>query len=218
MKWLDKVCTESSRFAYCKYQYMFFQTSYNHAVVKAKLWPVAAKSKASKTTLELYEETLESMLTTQKGVFTFERMREKLIRMQAEAAAEAAEGSQKTKGKQAKKASKVATQGEAKERAKEKADEPSSSESDEDEELTEELSALELMEVGLKHVMDVDQRLQNRLEILHIAVDDDWEVGKCAQELLQEDNSESLWERARKSANDKRKAKKEEEEQSGSKK
>jgi hypothetical protein len=222
---------------------MFFQTSYNHAVVKAKLWPVAAKSKASKTTLELYEDTLETMLMTQKGVFAFERMREKLIRRHVEAAAEAEEGSLR-KGKH-KKATKAATQNErevsldeprgsgvqassgkvvrlnllgAKEKAKEKADEPSSSESDEDEELAEELSTLELMETGLKHVMEVDQRLRNRLEILHIALDEDWEVGKCAQELLQEDNSESLRERARKSANDKRKAKKEEEGQSGPKK
>jgi len=90
---LAEVCTKSSQLTYRNQQQMFFQTSYNHAVVKAKLWPVAAKSKASKTTLELYEDTLETMLRTQKGVFAFERMREKLIRRHVEAAAEAEEGS-----------------------------------------------------------------------------------------------------------------------------
>jgi hypothetical protein len=178
--------------------------------MSAKLLPMAAKSKASKTTLDQYDETLDTMLTAQKGVFAFERLREELLKMNAEQqqGVDAAVGaSQKGKGKQKAKAAGKA----AKKRAAEEAEGPSDSDSDGDDELPEGLTATEYLEIGLKNIMEVDQRLRNRLEILQIAVEEDWETGKVAQELLQGDNSKSLKERAKKGVLEKRKAKRDEE-------
>jgi hypothetical protein len=211
-----------------QFVFIFSQTAYNHHVVKAKIWPVAAKSKASKTTIELYEDALDSVLTQHKSIFALERSREQLLKARAqqqgeEGAAEDQDGSQKGKGKSKKAGKGSATQDKEravliKLRAKEKAGEPSSSESEEEEELPEELSDLEYLEIGLKHAMELDQRLRNRLEILYISLDEDWETARCAQELQQEDNSQSLKERAKKTVSDKRKAKKEAESFTGSKK
>ena len=158
------------------------------------------------------------MLECHRGLFAMYKLKDKLLQDNAAEDDEygSASGSQR-RGKAAKKGVKGKGKSSAKPHEKDKetqkekstvADEQQSVDSEDEDELTENLPALDYLDIALEHFQELDAKLRGSLSILQIAIQDNWQVGQAAQEILEGERGKTLLEKARSKVNEESKKRK----------
>jgi len=196
------------------------QADYDFEVTKAKLVTLATADKAKKRAADRYDRYLEQMLECHRGLFAMYKLKDKLLQ---DAVAEddehgSASGSQK-RGKATKKGVKGKGKGKSsakphekdKEAQKEKstvADEQQSMESEDEDELTGNMPALDYLDIALEHFEELDAKIRGSLSILQIAIQENWQVGQAAQDILEGERGKTLLEKARSKVNEESKKRK----------